>query len=66
MAWHLIARGNGYNSNYMEFLIDSDSDISSPPENYHYAPTSIAHTPGYAKMWEADAEGEWVEIGGEA
>ena len=65
MAWHLITQGDDQNSNYMEFLIDSASDISSPPSNYSYAPSSLAHTPGYAHMYEADASGNWVEIGGE-
>lgn len=65
MAWHLITQGDDQNSNYMEFLLDSASDINSPPSNYSYAPSSLAHTPGYAKMWESDANGNWVEIGGD-
>ena len=64
MAWHLIKQGNGQNSNYKEFLIDSNTDIASPPEGVEYAPTSIAHTAGFGHMYESDASGSWVEIGG--
>lgn len=63
MSWHLITQGSGQNSNYMEFLLDSDSDIETPPTEMGYAMSSIAHTPGYAKIWEADSSGQWVEIG---
>jgi hypothetical protein len=65
MAWHLITQGDDQNSNYMEFLLDSASDINSPPSKYSYALSSLAHTPGYAKMWESDANGNWGEIGGD-
>ena len=65
MAWHLMKQGNDQNSNYMEFLLDSATDIETPPTNYSYALGSLAHTPGVAKMWEADASGNWVEIGGD-
>ena len=65
MAWHLVTQGDDQNSNYMEFQIDSATDIETPPANYSYVLGSIAHTPGYARMWEADASGNWVEIGGE-
>ncbi len=65
MGWHLITQGDDLNSNYMEFLIDSEDDISTPPENYSYSPTSLAHTPGYTHLYESDASGNWVEIGGD-
>ena len=64
MAWHLITQGDDQNSNYMEFLIDSADDISTPPTDLSYAPSSIAHTPGFGHMYESDASGSWVEIGG--
>lgn len=66
MAWHLITQGDDQNSNYMEFLIDSDADINTPPSNYSYAPSSLTHTPGFKRIWEADASGNWVEIGGDS
>jgi len=66
MAWHIITQGDDQNSNYMEFLLDSESDINTPPTEYNYAPSSLAHTPGYVKMWESDASGNWVEIGGDS
>ena len=46
MAWHLITQGDDQNSNYMEFLLDSASDINSPPSNYSYAPSSLLTLPG--------------------
>ena len=65
MAWILITKGDDQNSNYMEFLIDSPTDIETPPEEYDYAPSSIAHTPGFGHMYESDSSGAWVEIGGD-
>lgn len=67
MAWHLMECGNEYNnySNYKEFLLDSEADINNIPADGNYSPGSIAHTPGFGKIWEADSQGRWVEIGGE-
>ena len=63
MAWHLISQGDDQNSNYMEFLLDNESDINNPPTSqYSYSLSSLAHTPGFAKAWECDASGNWVEI----
>lgn len=59
MAWHLIKMDS---ANCMEFLIDSEDDINNPPADINYAASSIAHTPGYTHMYEADASGNWVEI----
>ena len=63
MAWHLITQGDDQNSNYMEFLIDSEDDIETPPTNYSYSPSSLAHTPGYQHVYEASSDGSWVEVG---
>ena len=65
MAWHLLKKGEafGENTTYMEFLIDSTSDIDTPPEDYSYSYGSIAHTPGFKHMYEAAADGSWEEIG---
>lgn len=65
MAWHVITRGDDQNSDWTSFLIDSAEDIETPPEDIPYSLASIAHTPGYAQMWEADVNKNWVEIGGE-
>ena len=65
MAWHIITAGDDVNSNYKEFLIDFDSDIETPPDKNSYSLSSLAHTPGFARMWESDANGNWIEIGGE-
>ena len=64
MSWHLITQGDGYNSNYMEFLIDTPSDISNPPQEYNYSLASLAHTPGFTHIYESDANGDWVEVTG--
>ncbi|MBP5423950.1 MAG: hypothetical protein J6Y78_16075 [Paludibacteraceae bacterium] len=64
MAWHVVTSGAPNKSNYMEFLLDNASDISTPPTMYNYGPSSIAHTPGFAEMWESDAQGNWIEVGG--
>lgn len=64
MAWTLLQKGEafGENSNYMEFLIDDESDIQTPPD-VSYAPSSLAHTPGWGHIYESDRHGNWVEIG---
>lgn len=30
-----------------------------------YVPGSMAYTAGYIRIWQLDAEGNWVELGGE-
>ena len=66
MAWHVITRGDDQNSDWASFLLDSAEDIETPPTDIPYSMASIAHTPGYAQMWEADANKNWVPIGGES
>lgn len=65
MAWTILEQGNEYNvfSNYREYLIDDATDLENPPDPADYAPGSIAHTPGFKKIYEADTQGNWVEIG---
>lgn len=63
MAWHILREGNGYHHNYIEFMIDEEEDIETPPtDEYTYSVGSRAHTPGYEHCYECDAEGNWVEI----
>lgn len=64
MSWHIITEGDDQNSNHKEYLLDSDADINNPPPAGSYSLASLAHTPGYARMWEAASDGTWVEIGG--
>ena len=66
MAWHIITQGDDQNSNYKEFLLDSEEDIEAPPDNLSYAPSSLAHTPGFAQVWEANSAGEWIELSAQA
>lgn len=65
MAWTILEQGNEYNvfSNYKEYMLDSASDINNPPDKNEYSPGSLAHTAGYKKVYEADMDGNWVEIG---
>ena len=64
MAWHLLKQGepNGEYSDHKEYMIDSASDIESPPSE-SYAPGSFAYTAGFGKMYQSDASGNWHEIG---
>ena len=66
MAWHILKKGQEYGNygNYMEYLIDSENDIQSPPSD-GYAPGSFAHTAGFTHMYEAASDGTWTEIGGD-
>lgn len=63
MAWYLLKRGEPFAnySNHKEFMIDTAEDIETPPSE-PYAPGSTAHTPGYKEVYEAAADGSWVQI----
>lgn len=66
MAWHLL-RSGGENEEFgfahKEFLIDFTSDISTEPTEYGpIAMGSMAHTAGYANMYEKGADNAWHEI----
>ena len=46
-------------------LVQSESDLASLSD-YGYEPGTIAHTPGYAAVWELGQDGTWVDmLGGE-
>lgn len=66
MAWHLLTsggEGQEYGLANKSFLIDSTSDIQSEPTTFGaIAPGSLAHTAGYAHIYEKDASGTWHEI----
>ena len=40
-------------------IVESESDLDNLPT---YRPGSLAHTPGYQQVWEADTDGAWVSI----
>ena len=43
-------------------MITAQSDLAQLDG---YTPGSIAYTAGFASMWQLDASGNWVELGGE-
>jgi len=40
-------------------LVSDESDLDLIVD---LEPGTLAHTPGYAEIWELDTEGNWVEI----
>lgn len=47
-----------------EFLIDSESDISTPPANDAYvAPGSTAYTADLGNIYMKAADGTWTKVG---
>lgn len=75
MAWHLVTTGGPgtANPNYMEFILDAESDINTEPDWYKVSggckPTvgSVAYTcvPGgsaLAKLWMRASDETWSEI----
>ena len=49
-------------ANTSSVMVNSESDLAQLAD---YAPGSIAYTPGFAKVWQLNADGEWVMLGGE-
>lgn len=69
MAWTLIGNGAVEGSNFAnqyEWMVDSEGDVTGTnhPDDTG-SPGSIAYLPGFAKMWQKNATGTWVQIGGE-
>lgn len=69
MAWTLIGRavkGGSNFSNQYEWMLDAEGDLTgtNKPQDTG-SPGSIAYLPGFAKMWQKNAGGSWVQIGGE-
>ena len=51
--------GNENHPNCMEFLVESEADLTSLPT---CAPGSVAYTAGYAQIWHKGLNGEWVAV----
>ena len=66
--WHLISENNGntiYSGN-KEWMIDSADDITNGSEHKNSGSiSSFAYTAGYKELWQKNAEGEWIQIGGD-
>lgn len=66
--WHVVEIGTGASSNIMEFMIDSETDITNEPTEYGtIAPGSIAYTnepggTGMEKMFMKASNGTWNEM----
>lgn len=60
---HIGREVQEYGFAHKTFLIDSEDDIQSEPTKFgEIAPGSLAHTPGYANIYEKDASGTWSEV----
>ena len=67
MAWNLIRRNNGetIHTDHVEWMLDSAADISNGTEPKRSGSIgSLAYTAGFGAMWQKDANGAWVKIGG--
>lgn len=67
MAWNLIRRNNGetIHTDYVEWMLDNAADISNGTEpGKSGASGSLAYTAGFGAMWQKDAHGAWVKLGG--
>lgn len=67
MAWNLIRRNNGetIHTDYVEWMLDNAADISNGTEPGKSGSIgSLADTAGFGSMWQKDAHGAWVKLGG--
>ena len=67
MAWNLIRRNNGetIHTDYVEWMLDNAADISNGTEPEDSGSIgSLAYTAGFGAMWQKDAHGAWVKLGG--
>jgi hypothetical protein len=67
MAWNLIRRNNGetIHTDYVEWILDNAADISNGTEPGKSGSIgSLAYTARARSMWQKDAQGAWVKLGG--
>lgn len=67
MAWKLIDSDGKRNDEVFrgEYMLGSAADIDSPPaENSKLEAGSIAYTADLTNMWQKNASGQWVKVGG--
>lgn len=66
MAWHIVKQGGdgeNYGLAHKEIMLDEASDImNEPTDQGNIATGSIAYLPGITRLWQKDAQGNWVEI----
>ena len=57
----VVKKQDDYNSTeYLEYLITSESELNSLPGNP--APGSVAYTAGFKKIWHLGNDGTWVSV----
>ena len=61
MAYVLIGTHGVGNYNHDTYMLDTDADVASLPENN---PGSSAISAASGKVYIVNASGEWVEFGG--
>ncbi len=55
-----VSNGKIYKNSSMQMvLVSSENDLSLLDK---YAPGTIAHTAGFASMWQKSASGEWIPV----
>lgn len=67
MAAHVVYQahdGDGYESDYVELIVDSESDLADVKvivygQERNPAPGSVAYTPGVTKLWHYQGDGTW-------
>lgn len=67
MAWHQIeSDGNWTHKRHKaSYMLDSAGDINNPPdENDQLAEGSVAYTADMLNIYQKNASGQWVKVGG--
>lgn len=49
--------------NLKSVMVNAETDLAEIKEMYK--PGTIAYTAGFQQVWQLDASGEWVAVGGE-
>ena len=66
MAWHIMKQGGdgeNYGLAHKEIMLDEASDIMNEPTGSEViAPGSVAYLSGMSRLWQKDAQGNWIEI----
>lgn len=65
--WHLMkkTRSNAERCGNAEWMLDDKANISDGSEPKDSGEMgSLAYTAGFVAMWQKDAQGAWVKIGG--
>ena len=59
---HVVSDGEVYrNNSVQQVMVESEEDLALLSD-YDYPPGVIAFTAGYERVWQKDADGEWVTV----